>query len=211
MTTSPNYIVTINGNAFEFGLLCNSNAFFTDDGVIVLPEADINHPDFLKALKEIHRAFPYYRALEWLHELEYPFSGQYDIQADLIVEAFEKKIIEIDFDTYVKAKNFQNGVYEYPPPSKPASKKKQSSVGFVYLLKSDTGHFKIGRTIDPKSRSKTFGIQLPFEVEFLALISTEDMFSLETELHNRFAEKRLSGEWFNLSGDDIEYIKGLAS
>jgi hypothetical protein len=212
MTTCPRFTVTVNGTAFEFALLCNSHEFYAPDGVIVLPGMNISHPDFPEALREAHFTFPYHRAMAWIYELKYPFSGQYSIQADLIVEAFEKQIVRVDFDTYVKAKNFQNDVYDYPPSAK-ASKpnRKQSRAGFVYLLKSETGHYKIGRTIDPKSRSKTFGIQLPFAVEFLAVIPADDMISLESELHRRFDEKRLSGEWFNLSDDDIEYIKGLAS
>lgn len=82
--------------------------------------------------------------------------------------------------------------------------------GYVYLLQSQSGHYKIGLTKNPEHRAKTFGIQLPFEVEFICLIQTEDMPTLETELHTRFADKRVNGEWFNLAPEDVEYIKGLA-
>jgi hypothetical protein len=91
------------------------------------------------------------------------------------------------------------------------SRRTRRSAGFVYLLQSPTGYYKIGLTGDPDNRAKTFGIQLPFEVEFLALIPTEDMRVLEQELHRRFAEKRVNGEWFSLDDGDVEYIKGLAS
>lgn len=82
--------------------------------------------------------------------------------------------------------------------------------GFVYLLQSPTSAYKIGRTKDPQSRMKTFGIQLPFEVEYACLIETPDMYDLESRLHSRFAKKRINGEWFNLTNDDVEYIKSLA-
>lgn len=81
--------------------------------------------------------------------------------------------------------------------------------GFVYLVKSPNGAYKIGRTKNPQSRAKTFGVLLPFEIEFLCLIKTKDMRQLEKELHERFATKRLNGEWFELSDEDVEYIKGL--
>lgn len=82
--------------------------------------------------------------------------------------------------------------------------------GYVYLLRSENGYYKIGRTQDPQNRVKTFGIQLPFEVEYECLIKTDAMVKLEKQLHDHFAHKRIKGEWFNLSPDDVEYIKGLA-
>jgi hypothetical protein len=81
----------------------------------------------------------------------------------------------------------------------------------VYLVRSVSSAYKIGRTRNPEDRQRTFGIQLPFEVEFIALIEAEDMYTLERELHNRFAQKRINGEWFNLTDADVKYIKGLAS
>lgn len=82
--------------------------------------------------------------------------------------------------------------------------------GFVYLVQSPTGAYKIGRTVDPDNRMRTFLIKLPFEVEYVCVIPTSDMRGLESELHAKFASKRLRGEWFALAAEDIEYIKGLA-
>lgn len=79
--------------------------------------------------------------------------------------------------------------------------------GFVYVLKSETGHFKIGRTIDPDSRYKTFGITLPFRIEYELVIKADDYVALEKALHARFAAKRLDGEWFQLTPDDLEMLR----
>lgn len=92
-----------------------------------------------------------------------------------------------------------------------APRKRTSTEGYVYLVQSVTGAYKIGRTIDPNNRLKTFNVKLPFEVEYVVTIKTPNMYQLETDLHNQFAEKRVNGEWFNLSPADVNYIKGLAS
>lgn len=83
------------------------------------------------------------------------------------------------------------------------------NAGYVYLLQSPSTAFKIGRSRNPKDRLKTFGVKLPFEVEFIALIKTPDMYRLENILHQRFAKKRIKGEWFRLNADDIDYIVSL--
>jgi hypothetical protein len=84
-------------------------------------------------------------------------------------------------------------------------------VGYVYLIAASNGTYKIGRTKNPNDRMKTFGLRLPFAVEYLAVIPTDDMYILEKELHRRFKKKRLNGsEFFQLDSDDIAYIVGLS-
>lgn len=88
---------------------------------------------------------------------------------------------------------------------------RSTTEGYVYLLQSPSKAYKIGRTRTPENRLKTFGVQLPFEVEYICLIATSDMYRLERQLHQRFATKRINGEWFALTPEDIEFIKGLAT
>lgn len=87
---------------------------------------------------------------------------------------------------------------------------KTGVVGYVYLLSSPFGYFKIGCSTKPKNRLMTFGVQLPFEVECDCLIFTGDMYGLEHQLHERFMDRRAKGEWFQLTTDDVNYIKGLS-
>lgn len=82
--------------------------------------------------------------------------------------------------------------------------------GYVYLIQSPTGAYKIGKSNNPDDRVHTFEVKLPFEIEYICKIRTDDMHRLESDLHWKFSEKRINGEWFNLSPDDVEYIKGLA-
>lgn len=88
---------------------------------------------------------------------------------------------------------------------------KPGRAGFVYLVQSSTGYYKIGRTSDPNNRMKTFSVKLPFEVSYACVIETVDMKTLEQSLHEQFAGKRVNGEWFALDAADVEYIRGLAS
>lgn len=86
---------------------------------------------------------------------------------------------------------------------------KSQIAGGVYLLKSNTGHWKIGCSKNFNDRLTTFAVKLPFQVEYEHLIYTNNRHDLERELHRHFSHKRLAGEWFDLSSEDIAYIKGL--
>lgn len=85
-----------------------------------------------------------------------------------------------------------------------------TNYGYVYLIQSPTGAYKIGRTKDPSNRMKTFTVKLPFEVDYVCVIETADMYTLEGDLHLRFNSKRVNGEWFRLEPQDVEHIKELA-
>ncbi len=81
------------------------------------------------------------------------------------------------------------------------------ALGYVYVLKSDSGHYKIGKTSDPKNRRETFGVKLPMEVEYIVLIQSHGYHQLEAKLHQQFKHKRVNGEWFNLSETDLMLLE----
>ena len=83
--------------------------------------------------------------------------------------------------------------------------------GYVYLIKSASGYWKIGCTANPDDRIKTFSVKLPFEVEYEHLIPCEDHYSAENELHARFSAKRVNGEWFCLDASEVAWIKAIKS
>jgi len=82
--------------------------------------------------------------------------------------------------------------------------------GFVYLFRASIGPVKIGRSKAPEGRLEDFD-SLPFEVVLLHTIASDDMVWLERTLHERFADKRIRGEWFALSDDDIAALLTIAS
>jgi hypothetical protein len=95
-------------------------------------------------------------------------------------------------------------VPKYIPPIK-----KRNTGGFVYLIKSSEGYYKIGKSKKPEDRMRLFGIKLPFRVDPVHLIHCQDMHAVETELHERYAHARADGEWFTLTDEEVEEIKIL--
>lgn len=81
--------------------------------------------------------------------------------------------------------------------------------GYIYLIGSDQGVYKIGKAKDVSNRYKLIGINLPFPTELLHTIAVSDMTYAERALHQRYAKERQHGEWFTLSPEQLEEIKAL--
>lgn len=80
---------------------------------------------------------------------------------------------------------------------------------YVYLMiDKNTGYYKIGRSKRPSFREKTLQSEKP-TVELLHSFEAEK--KDEKELHSMFSHKRIRGEWFDLSGSDIETVKNYFS
>jgi hypothetical protein len=90
--------------------------------------------------------------------------------------------------------------------------------GFIYLIRSGP-HYKIGMSKDPRRRFRqiAFGTSrelaiiyttdsLSGEAELVHTIRTDDMPAAERQLHERFADKRIKGEWFGLSRKDVNWL-----
>lgn len=86
--------------------------------------------------------------------------------------------------------------------------KLQRVTGFVYILKSGD-HYKIGNAIDPVRRLKSLQAAWPEPMEIVHKIESDRYKYIERDLHRRFAGKRVRGEWFALSDEDLAYIRGL--
>ena len=83
------------------------------------------------------------------------------------------------------------------------------SKGFVYLMQADTGHYKIGRSVDPVKRLKVFNTEMPVQVNMLHVFPADNAIEAEAQLHHEFRDKRYMGEWFSLEPADIRYIGGI--
>lgn len=78
---------------------------------------------------------------------------------------------------------------------------------FTYIMKSQD-LYKIGKSNDVESRLKCFKIGNPF-IELI----TKYEGNLEGRLHDKFKDKRVTGEWFRLDESDLrdadEFIKSM--
>ena len=87
----------------------------------------------------------------------------------------------------------------------PAKRKKKS--GYVYLIHcKEATFYKIGISKTNYSlRLKDLQIGCPFELEMVDVIHSVNYHKLEKELHNKFQEKFVRGEWYDL--DDASLNK----
>jgi len=81
----------------------------------------------------------------------------------------------------------------------------------VYLIQdvSATGYCKIGLSSKLNNRLSSLKTGIPMELKVIHVIKTTNMKNTEKGLHARFANQRISGEWFDLSQEDVDYIKSL--
>lgn len=84
----------------------------------------------------------------------------------------------------------------------------KSKKTFVYLMHHGLSKaWKIGRSVNPRRREKTLQDQDPrIELKW----KTSSVAGFETFLHNKFKDKRLRGEWFDLTATDVDWIKTQA-
>lgn len=74
--------------------------------------------------------------------------------------------------------------------------------GYVYLLEAGP-YYKVGRSKDPDNRIKTLQIQLPFPTEIKEVMPCDDEIEAEKWFHAYYSERRLNGEWFQLTHGDV--------
>ena len=65
------------------------------------------------------------------------------------------------------------------------------------------------KNLSTDNRIKTFGVLLPFEVEYQHLIPCDGYTQAEQVLHQRYNSKRGNGEWFALSDKEVEEIEDI--
>lgn len=81
--------------------------------------------------------------------------------------------------------------------------------GYVYIIKAETGEYKIGRTRNVPNRMKLFAVKLPFDFEIIHFFPCLDVYDAESFLHHFYTSQRKRGEWFTLTDEDVETLKSI--
>jgi len=88
------------------------------------------------------------------------------------------------------------------------TKKKREEEGHIYVVQIENfNYYKIGWSLhlfERLSKAQTF---LPFEIKPIFGVKVKNVRKKEAQLHKLFKEKRIRGEWFQLSFEDLALIK----
>ena len=91
-------------------------------------------------------------------------------------------------------------------PDDVATKIRKRKATIVYLVRAANGLVKIGKTVDIASRFNTLNTASPIDLEMIGAIHSDCASEIEGALHAQFAGKRVKGEWFALSEEDVASI-----
>ena len=84
---------------------------------------------------------------------------------------------------------------------------KKQKVKKVYLIESFLNgnyQYKIGVSQNTRNRFKQHKVSNPNVTDIVAEFESNWPYKLETALKNRFSTKKVSGEWFDLSMEEVE-------
>ncbi len=147
------------------------------------------------------------------------FSGKFSYENKLggfVPWFFEKKVSVSLEDFY--SKKFENDVLNkwdkikkdlYDESGNPPSLIYKFDKAHVYFMRNkENGNIKIGASIHPKKRKKEIQRLVGKPIEILKIISAGG-FKMEKELHSKFREYNIHGEWFTPSKKLIKYINKI--
>ena len=93
-----------------------------------------------------------------------------------------------------------------PPRYTERDEPEVDSFAFVYQMKSGK-YYKIGRSVSAEKRAYEVRLQLPEELKLVHKIKTDDPVRIEAYWHQRFSSKRVRGEWFTLTREDVKAFR----
>lgn len=89
--------------------------------------------------------------------------------------------------------------------------RRHNQAQFAYIMiNKRNGYYKIGISQKPSYRERTLQSQEP-EIELIYVSSGNYGWEEEMMVHAHFREKRMRGEWFNLTIADVEKAKEMLS
>ena len=197
--------VTING--YEFQVV--TGVF--NCGVLVPPSANLDDQKYIHAMRLAQFAADTLDTYERLYFQTSQTMSEWHIEDHelyedylMIKNAKSTELLGLDMDA-IKTRMI------YRPETRarqPEESKRKLTPGYVYILKSEAGRRKIGRTTNPAQRLKNFGVLLPMIVEYELLLKSSEHQLLEKQLHKRFDDFRIEGEWFGLTDEMVSSLRG---
>jgi len=116
------------------------------------------------------------------------------------LEKMENYISSIDVKSYNE--KIYNKTYNTQYTKSEIIKEK---LGYIYVYR-DSDLYKIGKTLNIKDRNKKYTTENPRAIMIHSyMIKNYDR--EERRLHEKFKDKRIRWEWFELNEEDILYIK----
>jgi hypothetical protein len=125
-------------------------------------------------------------------------------------------VVFITFLIYRAYKKFAKGEPTKTPVKEwhhldPISQRYESSTldtGFVYFIReSGMNHIKIGKADDPEQRKKELSTGSAHKHEIVHLVKSKKPYKTENLFHCYFSEKRIKGEWFNLTENELRWVQ----
>lgn len=135
---------------------------------------------------------------EELREIIQELCKTYDVLSEEEIDQHNKEVylrcFGDDINSSPKAKS-------KPKPTKTRNPAK----GFLYLIRyADSNQFKIGLSANPSKRLEQLQTSTPNILHLVHTIKVDDMVGSELFFHLKYQSKRIRGEWFELSEDEVK-------
>lgn len=121
----------------------------------------------------------------------------FEVIASIVADAFERELSDRE------EMQSRRAAREYQTVARGKGR------GYVYVLKSEDGHYKIGRTANLDTRIKSISTSSPQRIQLTHAFKAINPAAQESALHAMYADKRVRGEWFALTSDDVVAIRKL--
>lgn len=127
---------------------------------------------------------------------------KYPVVKGYVYDSNLKSVTNYRDDASFEVKIFVNHLVDIDENNRPETTGNRFTKVYIMIDKS-TGYYKIGRSIKPAHRERTLQSEKP-TIELIRHFDAK--VKDEKAIHNMFYDKRIRGEWFDLSGSDIEKI-----
>lgn len=206
----------INGYTFGFQF----GDFSGIDGVLVPGDAPYSDQNWLHSFEIALVEYRYFHTARWCSELiiQKPRDFENEQIADWIqkldyVIEYSKSHLYRPTESEIATLNSirKTFIAEQQRRERTVRPSKKPRPGYIYLVRAITpdNHYKIGLSKNPVTRIESMSVKLPFPIESIHQFPTNNMHIAERQLHERYADKRANGEWFQLTDQDVQDICGI--